>query len=183
VELRRWRLADSEKTMILRRLVLILVGSVIALPALGVAALLVELSYTPAYDQSDLDYQRYSDAFDRLRLQIDSRGTTKEDVIDLSQLNKGEWKMACVFGGYTKPVEKMRELGANINEKDQVRMTEAESRGFRLGQVEEFEMAIAYFDLNSNAQFIHVESGIGPEGQYFQKCISKPETRLFVLGP
>jgi hypothetical protein len=86
--------------MTLRRLVLIFFASVVALPVLGGAALLVELSYRPTYDQSDPNYHRYAEAFDRLRAQIDRRGTTKEDAIDLSQLNKGEWTVACVLGGY-----------------------------------------------------------------------------------
>src|SRR4029450_2815043 len=129
--------------MILRRLVFLLVGSIVALGALGAVALLAELSYKPTYDQSDPNYHRYLERFNRLRVQLDQRGTTKEDYVDLSQLNNGEWKTVCLFGGYTMPLDKMRALGGSINEKDQLRMTEAGSRGFRLGQVEESEMAIA----------------------------------------
>ena len=81
------------------------------------------------------------------------------------------------------PLDEVRALGANINEKDRVRMTEAGSRGFRLGQVEEQEMAIAFVDLSNNAHFIHFQTGIGPEGQHFHKCISQPETRLFLAPP
>ena len=169
--------------MTVRRVVFVTVVIIAALPMLAIVVLLVELSYQPAYDRSDSNYQRYSEAFDRLRVQLDRYGTTKDDVIDLSQLNNGAWKVACVFSGYTNPLEEMRALDANISEKDQLRLTEAGSRGFRLGQVEEFEMMIAYVDLSNNAQFVHFASGFGPEGQHFQKCISRPETRLFLATP
>jgi hypothetical protein len=81
------------------------------------------------------------------------------------------------------PLDEMRALGANISETDRVRMTEAGLRGFRLGQVEEQEMVIAFIDLSNNARFIHFHTGIGPEGQNFRRCISKPETRLFLAAP
>jgi hypothetical protein len=173
--------------MTLRRLVVTLGASVVALAILAAAVLLlvlvVELSYKPTYDQSHPDYDRYAEAFNRLSVSLSRRGITNDDAIDLSELNGGEWKIACVFGGYTRPLETMRALGGNINQKDQLRWTEAGSRGFRLGQVEEREMAIAYVDLNNNTQFIHFEYGIGPEGQHFEKCISRPETRLTFAMP
>jgi hypothetical protein len=157
------------------------VGSWVAGIALGIALLLVELSWTPAYDHSDPNYHRYAEAFDRLRVQLDRRGATNKDFIDLSQLNNGDWKTACLFGGYMYPLGDMQALGAKISAKDRWRLSQAGWRGFRAGQVEEEEMAIAYVDLNNSAQFIHFASGIGPEGQHFKKCISKPQTRL-VLG-
>jgi hypothetical protein len=117
------------KDMTLRRCIGIMAASVIALAFLGVALFVMELSYSPSYDQSDPDYQRYAEAFDRLRLPITERGITNEDVIDLSELNGGHWKVACVFGGYGNPLEIIRGLGANINGKDQLRFTEAGSPG------------------------------------------------------
>lgn len=105
---------------------------------------------------------------------LDYHGTTKDDYIDLSELNSGEWTTACLFGGYTDPLEAMRVHGANIDEKDRVRFTEAGSRGFRLGQVEEHEMAIAFVDLGNNARFIHFRTGIGPGGQHLRRCNRDP---------
>ena len=167
--------------MTLRRFLLMASLGIGAAIVGGVPALLfVELSWKPAYDQSDPDYQRYSEEFDRLRAQIDSRGTTNDDAIDLSRLNNGEWKTACLLGGYSNPLRTMQELGAKIGEKDRMRLTEAGSRAFRLAQVEEYEMAIGYVDLGNNARFIHFRSGIGPEGKRFQRCISGPQTRIFV---
>jgi hypothetical protein len=109
--------------------------------------------------------------------------TERQKTITLTELNSGEWKTACLFGGYTDPLEAMRVHGANIDEKDRVRFTEAGSRGFRLGQVEEHEMAIAFVDLGNNARFIHFRTGIGPGGQHLRRCISKPQTRLYLAQP
>lgn len=171
--------------MNLRRVLFNLVGSLAGLCLLGVVALVVglvaELSYTPVYDRADPNYHRYLEAFQRVRVPLNERGLTKEDYIDLSQLNDGDWKTACLFGGYTRPLDEMLALGATISEKDQIRLTEAGTRRFRIGQVDEFEIMIAFVDLSNNARFIHFHNGIGPAGQHFQKCISKPETTL-VLG-
>jgi hypothetical protein len=161
-----------------RRIILLSLASLGAVCMLGVALLLYQLSHKPAYDQGDPDYRRYEEAFDGLRVKLDRRGTTEEDYVDLSMLNNGEWTTACLFGGYTMPLDEMRALGANISDKDLARITEAGSRGFRLAQVEEQEMAIAYIDRSNDARFIHFATGIGPEGQHLQGCISKPETRL-----
>jgi hypothetical protein len=164
--------------MSLRRVLLGIVIVIAALPMLGLAALLIELSYRPAYDRSHPDYQHYADLFDRLSTKIARNGITNEDAVDLSQLNAGAWKMACLFGGYTDPLQDMYALGANISPKDQIRLTESGSRGFRLGPVEETEMPIAYVDLENNANFIHFERGFGPEGQHFKRCIPRSEARL-----
>jgi hypothetical protein len=167
-------------TRVFRRVVLLSLASVAGLCVLGIAALFYELSYKPTYDQSDPNYRRYEEVFKALRLQLDQRGVTKEDSVDFSPLNNGEWKTVCLFGGYTRPLDEMRWHGANIDEKDRARFTETESRGFRLDQVEEREIAIAYIDAGNNAHFIHFASGIGPEGQHLQRCVAKPQTRLFL---
>lgn len=133
----------------------------------------------PAYDRSDPDYQRYSAAFADLSKALRRRIATKDDYIDLSNLNNGQWETACLFGGYTKPLETMTALNAKIDENDRVRWSKA-TRGFRLAPVEEFEMAIAFIDANANARFIHFENGIGSQGQHFEKCISKPAVRVFL---
>jgi hypothetical protein len=169
--------------MRLGRLVFSIIGSLAAVSVLGALALLFELSYRPTYDQADPNYRRYLEVFDRLRPDLDYRGATRDDYIDLSELNNGEWKTACLFGGYTDPLKTIQMLGANIDEKDRARMTEAGSRSLRIGQVEEQEMAIAFVDLRNNARFIHFRTGIGPEGQHLQKCISKPQTMLYLAVP
>ncbi len=151
------------------RFILLFGVSFVVLAVVGITALiLVAIFDEPDYDVAHPNYSYFAEMFERLSKS--SRRMTNEAAIDFSQLNGGEWKVACLFGGYTDPLETMRVTGANINENDRVRWTEARSRGFRLAPVEEHEMAIAYVDLANNAQFIHFRHGIGPEGQGFQKC-------------
>lgn len=139
------------------------------------------LSSRPDYDRSDPDYQGYAEIFERLQVRLSMYGATANDVVDFSQLNNGEWKVACLLGGYANPLEEMQKLGANIDPKDRSRLTEAGKQGFRLAQVEEYEMMIAYVDSGDRARFIHFANGLGPEGKRFRRCISKPEARI-VLG-
>jgi hypothetical protein len=94
-----------------RRAILLCLASIAAVCMVGVVDLLYELPYTPTYDQADPDYRRYRDAFDSLQLNLDRRGITEEDYVDLAMLNNGEWTTACLFGGYTMPLDGMRALG------------------------------------------------------------------------
>ena len=173
-------IAEQRRTTPLRRYIFLFGASLVGLAILGIATVLVELFYRPSYDRAHPDYDHYAQVFERLREPVSVRGLAGEHAIDLSDLNRGEWKVACLFGGYTDPLETMRALGANIDEKDRLRWTAAGSRGFRLAQVEEKEMAIAFADLGNTARFIHFKSGIGSAGQNFQKCIERPETRLLL---
>src|SRR5436190_1820422 len=85
--------------------------------------------------------------------------------VDFSQLNGGEWTSACLFGGYTDPLATMRSLNSRIDDRDSQRMMESQVRGFRLAQVEEYELAIGYIDLSNRARFVWFERGIGPRGK------------------
>ena len=161
-----------------RRLVFLSLTGIAAVFSVGVALLLYELSYKPTYDREDPDYRRYAEAFEVLRVKLDQHGLTEADDLDLATLYNGAWTTACLFGGYTMPLDDMRRLGANISERDRVRITDAGWRGFRLAQVEEHEMAIAYIDRSNSAHFIHFATGIGPEGQHLRQCVRRPETRL-----
>lgn len=167
--------------MILRCVVVILRCFLVAIAALfllGVAVLISALTYTPTYDRSDPDYAHYMAVFHQVHLARSQGAKAKDDDLDLSRLNAGEWTIACAFGGYTDPVRQMDALGATISKKDRERMNEARHGGFRLGPVEEYEFALAFVDLQNNARFIHFEHGIGPDGQHLRRCIAKPETRL-----
>jgi hypothetical protein len=101
---------------ILRWLLLLFVGSVVVLGILVPVAVRFELSYRPTYDQSDPNYPRYLKEFERVRVQLAQLDASDQVSIDLAQLNNGEWKTACLFGGYANPLSKMQALGANINE-------------------------------------------------------------------
>ncbi len=160
--------------------VVVIAASSLAIGGSG-ALLAFEVLRKPIYDQNDPDYSRYSEIFARLEEQLARREMSSQETIDLSPLNGGDWRTACVFGGYNDPLKEMRNLGAVVSDIDQHRLSEAGSRGFRLSQVEEFEMMIAYVDRYNHAHFIHFERGIGALGQHLRACISKPDTKL-VLG-
>ena len=161
----------------------LLLGAIACLGAAVTAAavyLAMLLSYSPRYDEDHPDHRRYAERFEALRVRLDGQAATRQEFVDFTDLNGGEWKTACLFGGYTDPLREMKALGADIDDKDRARLTEAGRRGFRLAPIEEFEIAIAYVDPGNKARFIHMKSGIGPWGQHFNKCIARPQTRLAV---
>ena len=163
---------------VVRGLLFLVIGLFVA----AVSSCVLIASYRPAYDRQHPEYERYARAFAAARQKYESAGEV-DDRLDLSSLNGGDWKVACVFGGYTRPLEHMQRLGASVSDMDRLRLTEAGTRGFRLGQVEEFEMMIAFIDHQDRAHFIHFESGIGSPGQYFEKCISRPDTTMELGDP
>jgi len=73
--------------MRLGRRVFLVIGRLAVVCVLGALALLFELSYRPTYDQSDPNYRRYLEVFDRLRQDLDYRGATRDDYVDLTQLD------------------------------------------------------------------------------------------------
>ncbi len=162
----------------------LLLGAVACLGATAAAAvyLAVLLSYSPRYDEDHPDHRRYAERFAALRAWLDGQGAATRVSIDFADLNGGQWKTVCLFGGYTDPLREIQALGAEIDDRDRARLTEAGRRGFRIGPIEEFELAIAYIDRENKARFIHMKSGIGPRGQHFEKCIDRPETKI-VVGP
>ncbi|MEI2296544.1 hypothetical protein [Ensifer sp. MJa1] len=128
----------------------------------------------PTYDTDDPDYAYFAGLFDAAR--------KAEQVADMERLNGGDWKTACIFGGYVHPIEEMEKLGATVAETDRQRMQDAKDSGFRLFEVEEFEMMVAYIDQANRAHFIHFEGGIGSDGQHYQSCVTRPETRITLDG-
>lgn len=136
------------------------------------------ISGRPAYDESDPDYAHYSRALAEARTILDRRDPTAADRIDLSRLNGGRWKTACVFGGYGEPIAEMDKRSVAVSDRDRARLIAARSMGARLATVEEYEAMIAYVDLSDTAHFIHFRDGLGAGGQHFVRCISKPETRV-----
>jgi hypothetical protein len=146
----------------------------VGLVGLAVVLITYDISSGPSYDDDDPRYQKLTSRFSELRHREPGPGIDYN--IDLSGLNGGDWTIACIFGGYNDPLESMIELGAKVTDKDRTRLTEAGDSGFRLSQVEEFEMMVTFIDLTGKAQFIHFQGGIGPGGQHLKKCISKPQT-------
>jgi hypothetical protein len=76
----------------------------------------------------------------------------------------------------------MEALGANVSAEDRHRLLELKSSGWRLAQVEEFELMITYIDRANDARFVHFKHGFGSSGQHFEKCIAKPNTIVDLLG-
>ena len=140
--------------------------------------LLYAVFQSPDYDKSHPDYARYEGVFARLEKQMyeTPRG---QQAIDLSQLNDGDWETACIFGGYTDPLEEMQSRGAIVADRDVRRLIEAEELGMRMDQVEEFEIMLTTIDRQNRAHFIHFKHGIGPYGQHLSACTSKPATTVF----
>lgn len=131
----------------------------------------------PNFDDHDPQYAAYVQTFEKARL-VDSRGVSTPTPLDLDGLNRGDWVKACLFGGYTNPSEKMIAFGATLNPLDVTRWADARRQGFRLAEVEEYEVAIAYIDRANQAHFIHFRRGIGSNGQHLEACVSRPETEI-----
>lgn len=127
------------------------------------------------YDTDDPDYGYFADLFAAARKQ--------NQVADMERLNGGDWTTACIFGGYSKPLREMEALGATISNEDRKRIEEAATTDLRLFSVEESEMMVTYIDKANRAHFIHIRNGIGAQGQEFQSCVTRPETKIDVLGP
>lgn len=168
--------------MIIRYVLLTLLISNALLVGLAVSGLMFG-SYKATYDESSPDYHRYSAVFIHFEKELSQRNMSSKDSIDFSHLNGGEWKVVCVFGGYTNPLQEMQRLGALIRDVDRDRLMEAGSSRFRLSQVEEFESMVAYIDSRDQANFLHFEHGIGVDGQHYKKCIRKPDTTLILVAP
>ena len=164
-----------------RRTVVIVASTIILGGIAGV--LLISERYEPSFSRDDPDYRYFAEAFARLEQRLANAELSNQDAIDLSHLNGGDWTVACVFGGYNNPLQEMQALGATVGKADQDHWTEAGSRGLRVSQVEEFEIAVAYIDRQNRAHFLHFDRGIGSPGQHLRKCISKPDTMLVLAGP
>lgn len=157
-----------------RIILVVTVGCVLALSAIPVVLIaLLVFAPRPAYDRAHPDYVVFAERFAEARRELEHR---PEAVIDLASLNQGSWRTACLFGGYTRPVEHMIALGAVVTQADRNRL--AEPIGLRLSPVEEFEILIAFIDHEGRAHFVHFSDGVGAEGQHYQACATKPATKL-----
>lgn len=151
----------------------------VGLVAFAFVLLVYDMSSGPTYDDDDPRYQALVAQRAKIRDALESGiGPAR---IDLSSLNGGEWTTACIFGGYNDPLEKMIERGARVSEADRARLRDLES-GFRINQVEEFEIMFVFIDLSGTAQFVHFAGGIGSNGQHLERCITKPQTVIDLRG-
>jgi hypothetical protein len=162
------------RVMILRAALLFLLGSTCA--AVAAVAALIAFQARPAFDRTHPDYASFAAHFAAARRAF----AAEEDraVIDLALVNGGAWREACLFGGYTNPVERMEALGGVVSPADRQRL--ARPIGLHISPVEEFEMLIAFVDEDGRAHFIHFDQGVGAEGQHYEACVIKPRTKVAV---
>ena len=148
----------------------------VGLVVLAVVLVLFDMYWAPNYDDDDPRYQKLVSRLAEIRQSRKPDGSIDiEEGIDLSDLNGGDWTTACVFGGYNDPLEEMEKLGAKVSDEDRAQLGELKG-GFRIAQVEEFEIMFTFIDLTGTAQFVHFEGGIGSAGQHLEQCITKPQT-------
>ena len=138
--------------------------------------------WSPLYDDDDPRHaplvRQLSEIGKALR-----QGNPTSATLDLTSLNNGDWVTACVFGGYNDPLNAMEKKGAEFSSGDKRRLLQLGKRGMRLAQVEESEVLFVYMDATGRARYVHFEYGFGPEGQHFERCISKPVTRIQLSQP
>ena len=155
----------------LRILLCASVVSVLFVTVVGVL-FVVAIDYEPIYDEKDPDYAHYEKIFADVAAELYGLRPDHTDSIDFSPLNHGEWSQVCLLGAYSNALNCMTNLGARISKADEQRLTDAGSGGFRLAQVEEHEIMIAYIDLRNRAHFIHFRHGVGEFGENVAGCIS-----------
>ena len=144
--------------------------------AMALMTALIITGSKPAFDQFHPDYAAFTAAFNQSDRALNAG--QRPVVIDLAALNGGAWATACLFTGYTRPIEHMERLGAKVDQADRDRLTDA--RGGRLAPVEEREAVIAFMGEDRQAHFIHFQHGMGQYAEFTRNCVTKPETMLDV---
>ncbi|CAN7443185.1 hypothetical protein LJR090_003584 [Bosea sp. LjRoot90] len=154
-----FRLAAILAELLAGAIVISLFVSLFAVPAilLGARSLLGENN--PQYSQFLSELERY-------RMILKGRALLEGDELDISTLNEGNWRTACLVGGY-------KDYARVINARESVDWKPKTSTF-----VDEFEMALVYVDVAGIPNVMHFRSGIGPIGQHFERCITKPDTRI-----
>ncbi|KAA5602193.1 hypothetical protein F1193_06050 [Blastochloris sulfoviridis] len=125
----------------------------------------------PTFDRADPDYGAFAERFAQAARALDDGRAAS---VNLAPATGGAWRTACLFGGYTWPIEEMERRGASIRDAD--RQSLAEPGGLRLTPVEEHEVLVSIVDEAGNARFIHFDHGLNSHGQHFQACVTRPET-------
>lgn len=160
----------------LRTSLLMLLGCIGATILAIVASVMFEPR--PVFDRDHPDYGPFASQFAR----AEKAFSAGEDwaVIDLAPVNGGAWRSACLFGGFTRPVERLLSLGATVSASDRQRLSSA--LGWRAAPVEEFEMLVAFTDEQGQAHFIHFDRGVGAEGQHYEACVTRPKSQVAIAS-
>lgn len=114
--------------------------------------------------------------FDAAQARLDDRAAGLSHVkVDLSDLNEGDWRKICFYGGYLNPSGELAAEGARLSLADVV-LWKAKRFLPRLAEVEEHEFAVAMIDENGRTRLLHLSRGLGYFGEYDRFCVSRPET-------
>lgn len=161
---------------ILRAALLVVLGGICTF-AVGIAVLIAIIVFDkPDFDRAHPDYAQFVARFAAAQRALEAG--ERWAVIDLAPVNGGAWRTACLFGGYTSPVQRMEALGAVVNEADRRRLEK--SVGLRIAPVEEFEVLIAFVDEAQRAHFVHFPEGVGPNGQHYEACVRRPRIKVTI---
>lgn len=90
--------------------------------------------------------------------QAEISNLTDSNGLNLTQLNNGNWKHACLFGSYTNPSYEMASYG-RVGWFDFFYQPMKAWPIIRLAQIEEHEAMIAFTDNSDKVTFIHFRSG------------------------
>ncbi|MEO5323437.1 hypothetical protein PV773_08935 [Mesorhizobium sp. CC13] len=142
-----------------------------------VALMVFATSWTPQYDDDDPRYHFLTQQITSIAERW-SKGDFGNNSVNLTLLNDGRWKAACILGGYNSALDELEKLGATVSEANKARLVELRENGFRISEVEEFEMMIVFVDSANEGRFIHFESGLGPDGQHLKKCTYRSNPKL-----
>lgn len=141
------------------------------------ALILVATDWTPRYDDDDSRYQSLAQQIAAVGERL-SKGDLSDSTIDLTALNNGQWKAACILGGYDNVLDELEKLGATVSPDNRTRLAELTERGFRISQVEEFEVMVVFVDDSNEGQFIHFEGDLGSAGQHLRICTDRSKPKL-----
>jgi hypothetical protein len=144
---------------------------------LGVVALVITLVW---FAVSGSPYSDRDPDLSWLRAKLDQfeSGATAASI-DLSRLNEGDWAIACLFGGYTHPTDRIQKLGGSLSFIDRLRFFALSTLTLRFGEVEEYEVVIAYVDKGGRAEFLFFDKTDVQHGEY---CTKQPQTTLAIGG-
>jgi hypothetical protein len=114
----------------------------------------VELGFEPEYDSFGPDFEHFDGVFSQY-----NSDQYPIQTLDLAPLNGGNWIGACVFGGYSDPIEVAEKRMLLIDPLDTQRFEEARHSGFRVASVEETEAALLWWKADAKAHFVFFRNG------------------------
>jgi hypothetical protein len=149
-------------------------GIVIVLCIVAVSGWMLERVPTLAfwfYDDRDHPNSRIiDDAFA-------AAGKTDDKRLDVSTVNGGEWRVLCLVGGYESPVSVINAYahtqGAQITSVSKV------WSWFRVGEVPETDMALAFVAPNGRLQIYRLRARHGYQ-EHMRSCTTRANPLLYI---